>query len=65
MLAGFAAVGEGAVVGMGAVVAPKVSVGAWSTVMVQSAVVGDVPERVKCGGVPAAVFGPSERTHVA
>jgi len=64
MLAGFAIVEEGAVVGMAAVVAPKVRVGAWSTVMIQSAAVADVPAGVACGGVPAVVFGVSERTKV-
>ena len=65
MLAGFATVEEGAVIGMGAVVAPKLRVGASSTVMVNSAVISDIPDRVRCGGVPAAVLGPSERSRVA
>ena len=65
MLAGFAVVEEGAVLGMGAVVAPKKVVGAWSTVAVNSGVVTHVPPRVACGGVPAVVFGPAERTRVA
>ena len=58
ILSGFSILAEGAVLGMGAVVAPKKRVGAWSTVMINSAVIADVPERVSCGGVPAVVFGP-------
>ena len=65
MLAGFSGVEEGAVLGMGAVVAPKKVVGAWSTVAFNSGVVTDIPSRVACVGVPAVVFGPTERTRVA
>ena len=64
MVAGFSALDEGAVLGMGAIVAPKKRVGAWTTVMIQSAVVSDIPEHVTCGGVPAAVMSESERTKV-
>ena len=64
MVAGFSALDEGAMLGMGAIVAPKKRVGAWTTVMTQSAVVSDIPEHVTCGGVPAAVMSESERTKV-
>ena len=64
-IGGFAVLDEGAILGMGAVIAPKRRVGAWSTVMVNSAVIADVPSRVACGGVPAVVFGPAECTKVA
>ena len=46
---------EGVQLGMGAIIAPNRRVGAWSTVMMNSAVVDDVPERVRCSGVPAVV----------
>ena len=64
MLAGFSEIGEGAILGMGAIVAPKVRVGPWSTVMINSAVVADVPASTACGGVPSVSFGPTERTNV-
>ena len=63
MLAGFSEIGEGAILGMGAIVAPKVRVGPWSTVMINSAVVADVPASTACGGVPGVSFGPTERTN--
>ena len=58
MLAGFSEIGEGAILGMGAIVAPKVRVGPWSTVMINSAVVADVPASTACGGVPGVSSGP-------
>ena len=64
MLAGFSEIGEGAMLGMGAIVAPKVRVGPWSTVMINSAVVADVPASTACGGVPGVSFGPTERTNL-
>ena len=57
--------GEGVVIGMSTVIAPTRKVGAWSTVVVNSAVISDIPEGVACGGVPAIVFGPSGSTKVA
>ena len=65
MLGGGAVLSVGAVLGMGAIIAPKRRVGAWSTVMINSAVVGDIPAHTKCGGVPAYVFGPADRTAIA
>ena len=60
VLAGAVHVGEGALIGIGAVVAPQRSIGNWSTVMTMSAVCQDIPERYSCGGVPAVLFGPAD-----
>ena len=64
VIAGNVRIGEGAMVGIGSVVGPRRSVGAWSTVMMSSAVCQDVPSRHSCGGVPAVVFGPTTSTKV-
>ena len=64
ILSGAVHVGEGALVGIGAVVTPRRSVGACSSVMAQSAVCHDVPERHACGGVPAVDFGPTSKVRL-
>jgi sugar O-acyltransferase (sialic acid O-acetyltransferase NeuD family) len=52
-LAGEVLVGEGAFVGIGAVVIPQCRIGDWSIVGAGAAVITDVPERWVVGGVPA------------
>jgi len=64
MMGGFAQVGTGTVVGMGVIIAPKVKVGAWSNVLVNSAVITDIPPCMNCGGVPALLFGKCDKTSV-
>ena len=56
---------EGAVLGMGAIIAPHRTIGRWSTVLINSAVVSDMPDGVSCGGVPAVVFGKATTSRVA
>jgi len=65
VLGGNAQVCEGAVLGMGAVIAPGRKLSEWSTAMIGSAVVADVPANMACAGVPAIVTGPSQKTRVA
>lgn len=54
-LCGAVSIGEGALIGVGACAAPGSSVGAWSVVGAGAAVVGALPERSVCTGVPARV----------
>ena len=46
---------EGALVGIGAIVLPRVRIGAWSTVGAGAVVTADVPPAVTVMGVPARV----------
>lgn len=46
-------VGEGAMIGAGAVVREKIHVGEWSVIGINAAVVRDVPHYTVVGGVPA------------
>jgi acetyltransferase-like isoleucine patch superfamily enzyme len=46
-------IGEGALIGIGAVVLPRVSIGAWSTVGAGAVVTKDVPAGTTVVGVPA------------
>jgi len=64
MMGGFAEVQTGTVVGMGTIIAPKVKVGAWSNVMINSVVVTDIPAGMICGGVPALLFGKCSKATV-
>jgi acetyltransferase-like isoleucine patch superfamily enzyme len=52
-LGGEVRIGEGALIGIGAVVLPRVTVGAWSTVGAGAVVTSDVPPGVTVAGVPA------------
>lgn len=54
-LAGSVQVGDGAFVGIGAVVIPGRSLGAWSVVGAGAVVIDDVPEGATAVGVPARV----------
>jgi acetyltransferase EpsM len=54
-LAGRVHLGEGALVGIGASVTPKVRIGAWTVVGAGAAVVHDLPNGVLARGVPAKV----------
>lgn len=53
-LAGAVMVGEGAFLGVGAKVVPRVRIGAWATVGAGAVVIRDVPPGVTVVGVPAA-----------
>lgn len=50
-------IGEGAFVGIGAVILPRVTIGAWSTVGAGAVVTKDVPPGVLVVGVPARPVG--------
>jgi acetyltransferase EpsM len=52
-LAGYVEVGEGASLGGGAVVIPKVRIGRWSTISVASVLIHDVSDFTSVAGVPA------------
>ena len=54
-LGGEVIVEEGALVGIGAIVLPRVRIGAWSTVGAGAVVTADVPPAVTVMGVPARV----------
>jgi sugar O-acyltransferase (sialic acid O-acetyltransferase NeuD family) len=54
-LCGAVSIDEGALIGVGACAAPGTSVGAWSVVGAGAAVVGSLPGRSVCTGVPARV----------
>ena len=52
-LCGAVTLGEGVLFGVGSCASPRASVGAWSVVGAGAAVVGDLPARTVCVGVPA------------
>jgi sugar O-acyltransferase (sialic acid O-acetyltransferase NeuD family) len=52
-LCGGVILGEGVLLGVGSCASPRASVGAWSVVGAGAAVVGDLPARAVCVGVPA------------
>ena len=52
-LCGAVTLGEGVLFGVGSCASPRVSVGAWSVVGAGAAVVGELPARTVCVGVPA------------
>ena len=54
-LCGGVNLGEGVLLGVGACASPGASVGAWSVVGAGAAVVGELPGRAVCVGVPARV----------
>ena len=54
-IAGSCHIKQGAFIGIGAKVAPGVTIGAWSVVGAGSVVLEDVPDSVFCCGVPARV----------
>lgn len=54
-LCGGVKLGEGVLLGVGACASPRASVGAWSVVGAGAAVVGELPSRSVCVGVPARV----------
>lgn len=57
-LGGEVRVGEGALIGIGATILPRCSVGAWSVVGGGACVVGAVPSGVIVTGVPARLHSP-------
>jgi sugar O-acyltransferase (sialic acid O-acetyltransferase NeuD family) len=52
-LCGAVTLGEGVLLGAGSCASPRASVGAWSVVGAGAAVVGELPSRTVCVGVPA------------
>jgi UDP-perosamine 4-acetyltransferase len=52
-LCGAVTLGEGVLLGVGSCASPRASVGAWSVVGAGAAVVGELPARTVCVGVPA------------
>ena len=52
-LCGAVTLGEGVLFGVGSCASPRASVGAWSVVGAGAAVVGELPARTVCVGVPA------------
>jgi sugar O-acyltransferase (sialic acid O-acetyltransferase NeuD family) len=59
-LCGGVILGEGVLLGVGSCASPGASVGAWSVVGAGAAVVGELPDRAVCVGVPARVVRSSE-----
>ena len=57
-LGGACVIGEGAFLGIGVRVVPEARIGAWSIVGAGSVVLGDLPERSFCVGVPVKVVRP-------
>ena len=57
-LGGACVVGEGAFLGVGVKVVTEARIGAWSIVGAGTVVLGDLPERSFCVGVPAKVVRP-------
>jgi sugar O-acyltransferase (sialic acid O-acetyltransferase NeuD family) len=61
-LCGAVILGEGVLLGVGSCASPRSSVGEWSVVGAGAAVVGDLPARSVCVGVPArAIRSPQEQ----
>jgi len=59
-LCGGVTLGEGVLLGVGSCASPSSSVGAWSVVGAGAAIVGELPGRAVCVGVPARVVRPIE-----
>jgi sugar O-acyltransferase (sialic acid O-acetyltransferase NeuD family) len=59
-LCGAVTLGEGVLLGVGSCASPGASVGAWSVVGAGAAVVGALPERAVCVGVPARAVRSAE-----
>lgn len=63
-VAGWARIGEGALVGIGSAVVDKVCIGDWAVVGAGAAVVRDLPSGVTAVGVPARIVRHDERAKV-
>jgi 3-oxoacyl-[acyl-carrier-protein] synthase-3 len=64
IIGGMCKIGEGSVLGMGTIIAPNRYIGNWSTTMIGSIVISNIPDSVHVGGNPASIYKKSNITKI-